>query len=79
MNSTDIQEQMQGVFRKVFDNASITISENTTAEDIRGWDSLTHMHLLSEIEQHFRITFSFNEVSNFNKVGDIITCVRGKL
>ena len=75
----NIQAELQEVFRKVFENNTISITEPTTANDINGWDSLTHMTLINEIEQHFKIELSFNEVSSFNTVGDMLKCLEVKL
>ena len=77
--SDKIHSELQQVFRSVFDNNAIVITEETTAKDIDGWDSLTDMTLINDIEQHFKIEFSFNEVSNFKKVGDIINTIRKKV
>ena len=74
----NIQSELQFVFRKIFENNSIVISGQTTANDIRGWDSLTHMTLINDIEQHFKVEFSFNEVSSFNCVDDMIKCIEKK-
>jgi acyl carrier protein len=70
--------QLQEVFRKVFENSSLIITDATTASDIRGWDSLTHMHLLHRVEEHFKIQFSFNEVSSFQNVGDMVKAIEKK-
>ncbi|MDP2387931.1 MAG: acyl carrier protein [Bacteroidota bacterium] len=74
----NIQSELQSVFRKAFENNSIVISGQTTANDIYGWDSLTHMTLINDIEQHFKVEFSFNEVSSFNCVDDMIKCIAEK-
>ena len=74
----EIQDELQFVFRKVFENNSVVISGQTTANDISGWDSLTHMTLINDIEQHFKVEFSFNEVSSFNCVDDMIKCIAKK-
>jgi acyl carrier protein len=71
--------QLQEVFRKVFENNSLIITDATTANDIRGWDSLTHMHLLHQVEEYFHIQFSFNEVSSFQNVGDMIKTIEKKV
>ena len=64
--------QLQELFRKVFENPLLQIQLTTTANDIKAWDSLIHMTLISEIETYFSIQFTFEEVSNFNTVGDML-------
>jgi acyl carrier protein len=75
----DIPDKLNGVFREVFRNSTLTVSPQTTAADIPKWDSFTHMTLLARIEQEFNVSFSFNEVSSFRSVGDILTALKERL
>ena len=70
-----ITSNLTTIFRKVFSNKNISINTFTTASDIAGWDSLTHIELIAEIEDFFKIRFSFNEVVSFKNTGDIIDCI----
>jgi len=74
----NILEEVNRVFRLVFHKNDIIISADTTAGDIPGWDSLTHMALIAAIEEHFRILFSFEEVREFKNVGDLVHLIRQK-
>lgn len=71
-------ERIEKVLQNVFEDTRITINENTTANDIPAWDSLMHMIVISEIEEEFGLNFSFNEVSEFNTIGDIVACIQNK-
>ena len=75
----DRQDQLQQVFRKVFQRDDLIISGATTAKDIRGWDSLTHLELISSIEEEYHIQFSFDEVMGFNSVRDLLSALENKL
>lgn len=77
-NNNQILEELNGIFHKVFDNKNLVIKADTTAADIKEWDSLNHMHLIAEIEHHFNCAFDFEEVVNFRNVGDIITNIQSK-
>lgn len=74
-----ITEQVQVIFRRVFNNPNIVISTETKADDIKDWDSLTHLELISELETHFKFLFSFEEVMSFENVGQMIDCIAKKL
>ena len=67
--------ELSGVFRKVFKNEDLEISEETTSEDIEHWDSLNNMILVVMIEDHFNIRFDLDEVQNLKNVGDLCTCI----
>lgn len=71
--------QVQTIFRKFFNDSSIEISESTTTEDVEGWDSLTHLELINEIENYFNIQFSLSEIIEFKNVGELIECIVNKL
>lgn len=71
-------ERLQKVFRAVFEDERLSISESTSAKDIRMWDSLTHLELIAAVEAEFGIKFSFNEVMQFNNVGDMLRTIEKK-
>ena len=49
MDTTELLEILNGIFRKVLKRDDITLTESTTAHDVDGWDSLTNMVLITEI------------------------------
>ena len=72
MDRNEIFERLNSVFRDVFDDGSITVTETTTAADIDGWDSLTHITLISAVEDEFDISFQMKEVVKMKNVGDMV-------
>jgi len=71
----EIIERIEKVLQTVFEDKSIKINATTSANDIPAWDSLMHMMVISEIEEEFKLSFSFKEVSGFNTIGDIADCI----
>ena len=67
------------VFRNVFDDPGIVLSPETTANDVAGWDSLSHVNLIMAIELRFNITFTRKEIYGFKNVGDMANCILQKL
>ena len=72
-------ETLNDVFKKVFDNEFLKISRETTADNVDGWDSMTHILLISTIEEKFSIEFSHKEVVRFKTVGDLLDSINLKL
>ena len=70
--------RVQEIFREVFDNQNITITENTSPEEIEDWDSFNHVKLILSLEEAFDIKFDVEEVVELNKVSDIINAVKNK-
>ena len=68
------------VFRDVFDDDSIVITADTTADDIEDWDSIEHITLIGAVEDEFGMKFKMGEVSGMNNVGEMmkIIAARGK-
>ena len=66
----EIYNRLNAVFREVFDDESIAVSENTTAADIEDWDSLTHIQLIAAVEDEFGVKFSMKQVSSMKNVGE---------
>ena len=73
-----LHERLQDVFRDVFDDPGLVLTDTTTAADIPDWDSLQHVTLLFRIEDDiymkhlntiYRLGFS-NDFKQFEKVSD---------
>ncbi len=74
-----IIEELQEIFRGIFDDDELEITNSTTADDIEDWDSLTHMQLIVEIEKKYNIRFTTAEVKKAANVGEFIDIIEGKL
>lgn len=75
----DVLERVNEVFREVFDADDLTVTRNTTAPDVPGWDSLMHVRLVIAIEKAFRVRFASSEVASFKEVGDLIDALDRKI
>lgn len=63
--------ELEAIFREVFDEDDITLTAETTADDVDGWDSLTHVNLILTVERHFGVRFDTTEISNMKNVGEL--------
>lgn len=81
MNDTraDIRTRLQEVFRAVLDDPELVVTDELTAADVDGWDSLSHASLMFSIESEFGVTFSDAEMTSFDNVGQLIDRVEEKL
>jgi len=79
MQEREIAEKLEASFRKVFNMNTLEIKREMTANDIDKWDSLTHMLLISEIEDTFEIRFKLKELNRMKNVGDMIDLISEKL
>jgi acyl carrier protein len=72
-------EKLTDIFREVFDDDSIVLRNELTADDVENWDSLTHINLIVAIEKEFKVRFTTGEVSGLKNVGDLISLVSRKI
>lgn len=75
MKDTEIYEKLEEIFEDVFDE-KIKLTPDTTAEDVEDWDSLTHITLISAVEDEFSVKFSMKEVSTMKNVGEMVDIIR---
>ncbi len=71
MTRAEVFEKLNEVFREVFDDEDIVVSDATTANDIEAWDSLMHITLVSEVEDAFDIHFEMKDVTKMKNVGEM--------
>ncbi len=75
MNREEIFEELNTVFRDVFGDDDIVVTDETTSADIDGWDSLMHITLISEVESHFDIRFQMKDVIGMKNVGEMVDII----
>lgn len=73
------KERLQEVFRDVFDDDEIIITDETTAEDIDEWDSLTQIQLVVAVEDEFGVKFNIVETVKLKNVGEFIALIDKKI
>ncbi|MBR6107028.1 MAG: acyl carrier protein [Oscillospiraceae bacterium] len=81
MTKQEAMKALTPIFRELFDDDSIVLSDSMTAADVDGWDSVEHFNLISEIESRFKMRFKMKEVSGMKNVGELaeLVAARGKL
>lgn len=71
--------QVQDVFRDILDEESLTLTRETMANDVDGWDSLTHIQLIVAIEKKFNVRFSSKEILSWKNVGELLDSLHPKV
>jgi acyl carrier protein len=72
-----IREQVQDVFRTVFEDPALVLSDGMTAADIDGWDSLAHINLIIAIEKRLGVKFATVEISRLKEDGASVGMLMG--
>ena len=79
MDKEKIYENVQEIFRDVFDDENLVIENKTNADDIEDWDSLSQIRLTVAIEKFFKIKFNFGELSALKNVGEMLEVIAKKI
>ena len=79
MEASLVHERMQTVFRSVFNEPALELTDDLTAAEVPGWDSLAHIGLMFSLEAEFGVTFSDNELSLLDNVGGLRKVIEIKL
>jgi len=63
--------QLNDVFREIFEDEALIISDEMVAADVENWDSLNHVKLVVAIEERFGVKFPNREIGGWTCVGDM--------
>lgn len=74
-----IIDELTTVFEEVFDQKGLRLVPETTANDIDGWDSMSHVTMLMAVEDHFGIEFKPYEIANLVNVGALLALIEKKI
>lgn len=72
MTREDVRLRLQDIFRNVFDDDSIELTDSTNADDIEEWDSLNQIKIILAAEEKFGHSLNARKISTFENVGDMI-------
>jgi acyl carrier protein len=73
-----IIDRVTDTARMIFDNDDLVLTRGTTAQDVEGWDSLTHINLIVALEREFKIKFTTAEVTGMKNVGELSDLIARK-
>ena len=52
MERVEVLKNVEEILREEFEEDELEISDETTASDVDGWDSLAHLSIVHEIEKN---------------------------
>ncbi len=79
MDKTEILSQVREILADVLDLPDLAVTEQTTAENVEGWDSFNHINIVVAVESKFGIKFHTAEVEELRNVGDLVDLIEKKL
>lgn len=79
MTRDSIKEELSKIFRGIFDDSRVVITDETTAKDVKGWDSVSHIDMICMVEEAFKVKLTTKEVSSLENVGELISVIERKI
>lgn len=79
MERSEILEKVEEIFREELELDDLILTDETTADDVEEWDSLSHVQLVAAMEEAFGIEFKSREILSWENIGDLIDSIEKKL
>jgi acyl carrier protein len=79
ITKSEMLERIQNIFRDVFDDDNLEVTNKTNSEEIEEWDSLNHINLVVSIEKEFDIQFVLDELQPLKDVGEMLDLLQYKI
>ncbi len=79
MEKSEIFAKLQIIIRETVDNEDVVITNETTASDVDGWDSLAQVMIVGEIRKEFGVKLMSSEIANLKNVGAMVDAIMAKL
>jgi acyl carrier protein len=76
MQEPEVYQKLSGIFHDVFDDDSIVVRPELTADDVDEWDSLSHIRLVLRVEKAFDVKFSAAEIGKLKNVAELVNLIR---
>ena len=79
MDRSEILAKVEEIFREELELDDLVLTDETTADDVEEWDSLSHVQLVAAMEEAFGIEFKSREILSWENIGDLIDSIEKKL
>jgi acyl carrier protein len=78
METNEIVSRLTPIFRDVFNDDALVVSEGMTAADVPTWDSLSNINMIIAVEKAFGAKFTIKDVRNLKNVGELLELIKRK-
>jgi acyl carrier protein len=79
MEKAAIIEKIKNAVVSVVRHEDFEMKDELTASQVSGWDSLSHMLIIAELEKVFNIKFKLKELNKLVNMGSLIQTIESKL
>lgn len=79
MNQEDIKLKIKELLVATLEHNNFEMHDELTAVDVDGWDSLSHMMIITKIEENFNIKFKLRDLNKLKNMGSLVSLIQTKL
>ena len=79
MDRKAIIDGLRETLVSILGHESFDMREDLMATDVEGWDSLTHMRIITQVEKRFAVKFKLKEINKLKNMGSLIELVSSKV
>ena len=79
MNNDEILLKVNNAFTSILKHENFTLTTTTKADDVDGWESVTHMMIIVEIEKNFNIKFKLMDLMAMENIGDLLRVIKSEI
>jgi len=74
-----ISDKLKKVILDVLELDDFDMKDETTADQIPGWDSLNHINVILEVEKEYNLKFKGIEILKIKNIGELQQLIDSKL
>jgi acyl carrier protein len=78
VEKSEIESRLTPIFRDVFNDDALVVTEGMTAAEVPTWDSLSNINMIIAVEKAFGVKFSIKDVRNLKNVGELLDLIKRK-
>jgi acyl carrier protein len=78
MEKSEVVSKLTPIFRDVFGNDTLVVTDSMTASDVPAWDSLSNINMIIAVEKAFNVKFSIKDVRSLKNVGELLDLIKRK-
>jgi acyl carrier protein len=78
MTASEIYDALNEIFRDVFADDSIALRPDSSAQNVKGWDSFNHIKIIVAVEGRFGIKMQTREIDQMRNVSDLVGVIESK-
>jgi len=79
MERIEIINRVEKILVNLLKHHNFEMRDDLTAADVKGWDSLTHIMIIDDIEKDFGVKFKIKELVRLTNMGSLIELINSKL